>query len=338
MPSPESNPGDAPPPRSRLARIAATVWPLFAGALFGVAARLLFAGQPGGAYAPMMSSFVLLVPAGVGAITTLLTEGRDLRRARYFFGRGALANVLFLGGTFAILVEGLICIIIAAPLFAVIGGSAAVLTGFVCRRVSRPERTVYAIAALPLLLGGIEQYVPIPQTTSTAERTRIINAGAEAIWANLLSARDIQPEEINSAWMYRIGVPVPISAVAEEREGVQVRHISMGKGIHFDQVAADWIPRKRVRWLYRFSDDSFPAGALDDHVRIGGAYFDVLDTDYSLDRVGDATRLTVRMTYRVSTSFNWYAKPLAAFLVGNFEDAALGFYARRSELASPRPP
>ena len=37
------------------------------------------------------------------------------------------------------------------------------------------------------------------------------------------------------------------------------------------------------------------------------------------------------MTYRVSTGFNWYARPLAALLVGNFEEAALAFYVRRAD-------
>ena len=56
----------------------------------------------------------------------------------------------------------------------------------------------------------------------------------------------------------------------------------MGKGIHFDQVATEWRENERVSWRYRFAADSFPAGALDDHVRIGGHYFDLGETQYSL--------------------------------------------------------
>ncbi len=40
------------------------------------------------------------------------------------------------------------------------------------------------------------------------------------------------------------------------------------------------------------------------------------------------------MRYRVSTSFNWYAAPVAKLLVGNFESAALEFYADRALQAS----
>jgi hypothetical protein len=131
--------------------------------------------------------------------------------------------------------------------------------------------------------------------------------------------------------MYRIGVPLPSSAVTQLVDGTEIRHITMGKGIHFDQIAAEWQPNRRVRWVYRFADDSFPSGALDDHVRIGGQYFDVIDTEYSLHKVNSGTELRVRMQYRLSTAFNWYTRPLADFLVGNFEEAALGFYANRAE-------
>jgi hypothetical protein len=37
------------------------------------------------------------------------------------------------------------------------------------------------------------------------------------------------------------------------------------------------------------------------------------------------------MRYRVSTNFNWYVRPIAYFLVVNFEKTALGFYAHRAE-------
>ena len=67
-------------------------------------------------------------------------------------------------------------------------------------------------------------------------------------------------------------------------------------------------------------------------MRIGGEYFDLLDTEYSLQPGGDGTTtLRVAMSYRVSTRFNWYAQPVAALFVGNFEENVLRFYARRAE-------
>jgi len=216
-------------------------------------------------------------------------------------------------------IEGLICAVLAVPLFAVFGGIGGLMMGAVCRWTKWPTHAVYSVAVLPLLLGGLEEQLPPPHDIRSIERTRIVGAPPQKIWPYLLEAKDIEPDEIGSAWMYRIGVPLPTSAVTEWSDGSAVRHIKMGKGIHFDQVAVDLQPNRRIRWLYRFSRDSFPAGSLDDHVRIGGDYFDVLGTEYALREIGGATELRVRMSYRVSTGFNWYTRPIADFLVGNFE-------------------
>jgi hypothetical protein len=66
-------------------------------------------------------------------------------------------------------------------------------------------------------------------------------------------------------------------------------------------------------------------------VIVGGRYFDVQDTSYTLTRRGDATEVTMRIGFRVSTRFNWYASPVARVLIGNLIESNLGYYRRRSE-------
>lgn len=305
--------------------------PLVSGALVGVALRLFFSGTPGEPYHAMMSSFTLLVPILVGAVTVYVAERAGRRSWPYYFFAAAAANALFVIGTMVIRVEGLICVILAAPLFGVVGGLGGLVMGAVCRWTKWPRHAIYGFAALPLLLGGLEQNLPLPRDVLSVERVYTVAASPEKIWAQLAVAKDIRPDEIDTAWMYRIGVPLPSSAVTELADGTEVRHITMGKGIHFDQIAADWQPNRHVRWIYRFTSDSFPPGALDDHVRIGGQYFDVIDTEYKLHKVNAGTELRVTMRYRVSTAFNWYTQPIAEFLVGNFEEAALRFYTNRAE-------
>ena len=77
--------------------------------------------------------------------------------------------------------------------------------------------------------------------------------------------------------------------------------------------------------------------ALDDHVKLGGHYFDITDTAYTLVRVGAATELKVEMHYRVSTRFNWYAAPVARLLMSNLAAANVDFYRRRSESGASWP-
>lgn len=325
-----SPPDTTEPPRFWIVRFGWTV-PLICGAIVGVALRLFFSGTPGEPYHAMESSFTLLVPILVGAVTVYMAERTERRSWSYYFFAAAAANALFVIGTMVIRVEGLICAVLAVPLFGFVGGLGGVLMGAVCRWTKWPRAAVYSFAALPLLLGGLEQNLPLPQDIRSVHRVRIVSASPERVWTHLTVARNIRSEEIGSAWMYRIGVPLPSSAVTELADGTQVRHLTMGKGIHFDQVAADWQPNQRVRWTYRFRNDSFPSGALDDHVKIGGQYFDVIDTEYALRKVNAGTEIRVTMRYRVSTAFNWYTQPIADFLVGNFEEAALRFYAIRAE-------
>jgi hypothetical protein len=325
-----SSPDTLEPHRFWIVQFGWTV-PLICGALVGVTLRLFFSGTPGKPYHAMMSSFTLLVPILVGAVTVYMAERAGRRRWSYYFFAAAAANALFVIGTMVIRVEGLICAVLAVPLFGLVGGLGGILMGAVCRWTKWPRPAIYSFAALPLLLGGLEQNLPLPQDVRSVDRICIVSASPESVWKNLTVARDIRPYEFDTAWMYRIGVPLPSSAVTELADGTQVRHITMGKGIRFDQIAADWQPNRRVRWIYRFTSDSFPPGALDDHVRIGGEYFDVIDTDYALHKVNAGTELRVTMHYRVSTAFNWYTQPIADFLVGNFEEAALRFYANRAE-------
>lgn len=243
----------------------------------------------------------------------------------------ALANLLFVAGTMVIMIEGLICAVIVAPLFVFLGAVGGLLMGGVCRVTMWPRHAVYAFMVVPFVFGAIPVDDSVDRFIGVTERTIMIAATPAVVWHQLHDARDIRADEVEQAWMYRIGVPLPLSGVTRQTSAGLVRSVTMGKSIHFDQVSTEWEVNRFVRWRYRFSDDSFPPGALDEHVKIGGHYFDIIDTEYELTPQGaQSTELKIRMHYRVSTQFNWYAKPVARLLISNFEEVILGFYRRRS--------
>lgn len=309
-------------------------WPLICGIASGIALRLIFMGDPGDVLSAMSGAFIYLAPVLVGAVTVYAAERRERHSWGYYFLASFAANLLFILGTLLILVEGFICAILIFPLFATLGGLGGMLMGAVCRITRRPRHTLYSMAILPLVLGLLEPGLALPDRIGQVERSVLVQARPEQVWAQLWNVHDIQPRELDRAWMYRIGVPLPRSGLTRSRAGGRlVREITMGKGIRFDQVVSELEPGRHVRWTYDFGPDAFPPRALDDHVRIGGQYFDLRGTAYRLAREGDATRLTVRMEYRVSTRFNWYAEPLAQWLMGDFEERVLQFYRRRSEAA-----
>jgi hypothetical protein len=325
------------PPERESERLPFSRWrPMGWGALAGLVLRLLFWGQPETAYAAMLDSFILGSPALVGAVTVYMAERQFRRTWAYYFAAPAIAAFFYVLGSLLILIEGLICAIVILPLFAVVGGVAGVLMGAVCRLTNWPRPAIVSsVAILPLITGAFEHRLPLPSLDRVQQRSVYVAAPVADVWRQLMDARDIQPDEVDGAWMYRIGVPLPASGTSEARDGEHVRHIVMGKGIHFDQVATDWRENESVTWRYRFAPDSFPPHALDDHVRVGGHYFDMGYTTYSVRPSGTGTVLELRMNYRISTRFNWYAGPVADLLIGNFEENILRFYARRAEAYAP---
>jgi hypothetical protein len=309
-------------------------WAIAGGAFAGLVLRLIYWGSPGDVFAAMMGSFIYGAPLLVGVVTVYLAERIEPRSWVYHLFAPMLATALFVTGTLLLLVEGWICAILIIPLFAVFGGFAGLLMGLICRLTRWPRRSIVSsFALLPLLGGAFENDLPAPDSERVQQREVFIAADPAQVWRQLADVRDIRPDEVDSAWMYRIGVPLPSAGAGEFAGGEHLRHVTMGKGIHFDQVATEWRENESVTWRYRFAPDSFPPRALDDHVRIGGQYFDLGDSTYTLIARDGGTLLSLRMRYRVSTHFNWYAGRVADFLVGDFGDVILRFYAERAEKA-----
>jgi hypothetical protein len=306
-------------------------WPIVGGALFGIALRLVYLGDSKSPYGPMMGAFIYLAPLAVGAVTVYLAERQVRRTWGYYLASGFGATTLFVVGTLLILIEGWICAIVVIPLFGGIGMLGALVMGMVCRLTDWPKQTVYSLAALPLVFGAIEPTTGLPTRLRTIERTVVIDAPREIVWEQLMDVRDIRREEVADGIAFRIGVPPPLSALSDAEDGQRVRRISMGKQVHFDQVETERREHEYVRWTQRFYPDSFPPGSFDEHVVMGGEYFDIDAVSYTLTPQGGQTRLQMSMHYRVSTRFNWYAEPVARIVLGNLEEVLLGLYRRRAE-------
>lgn len=332
---PPVQPPAAPPRHDASVSLLVHASPLFGGALIGLLLRLAFDGQPGQAFATMLWIFIVLAPFAIGAVTVYLAERIKPRSTTYHFFMPVFSVSLCVLGSMLLMLEGAICVVMVMPIFAVMGGLGGVIMGAICRRLQRSKTpTVYSFVALPLVLGMLGVGQDTPHRFEHVERRVLIQAAPAQVWKVLLDADHIQASEVDRAWMYRIGVPTPLNGLTHETRNGLVREVRMGKGIHFQQVSTDWKPQQYVRWQYLFEDDSVPAGALDDHVRIGGPYFDLLDTRYTLTPRGAATELSIRMDYRVSTGFNWYTVPLANWLIGDFSQVILDFYRHRAEPAA----
>jgi len=312
-------------------------YPIIAGALTGILLRLIFSGRGGSAWSPMVGAFIFGAPVLIGMTTIYLAERKERRNWAYYFFAPTIATGLFVAGTLLILIEGWICAVVILPMFAVLGGFGGLLMGCVCRLMQWPRQTLYCAGALPIVLAFLGPLIPSPESSGAVERSLVIRASPAVVWQSLHDVRDIAPVEMRGALALRIGVPPPISGITKATARGMVRRSNWGKRVYFDELVRDWQPQRYVRWTYRFYDDSFPRRALDDHVVIGGHYFDLIDTSFTLEPMADGatTRLTTRVRYRIATQFNFYADWAAQILLGNLSDAGLNLYRVRSEAAVP---
>jgi hypothetical protein len=308
--------------------------PMATGAVLGLALRLIFShGGRGDPFEVMSNAYFLFSPFAVGAATVYVAERERRRTWEYHLGAPIVATALYVAGSFAMLIEGIICIIFALPILMAFGALGGLVMGLICRRIDwpKPKYTAYSFIALPLVVGLFPTHEVEHTRIRDVERTLIVAAPPQALWYAINHATAIEPREVEQGWLYRVGVPLPLAGITEETPSGRVRHITMGKSVHFDQVITRWVENEDLVCSYRFTADSFPPGALDDHVRIGGRYFDMVETEYRIERIdARASALKIRMRYRVSTEFNWYADPLARALTANLEETLLNFYGTRA--------
>jgi len=236
------------------------------------------------------------------------------------------------------MLEGAICIALLSPLFLIlgsIGGIAMALALYVARR--RQQSHLKAVAILPLLLLALDNVVPLSTQELSVRQAVIVNAGPATIWRQILTARDIRPDEFPTSLTYLIGVPHPVEGINRETPEGEVRFSRWERGVAFQGLVTQRKENESITWRYRFDAHSFPPGSMDEHVAIGGRYFDLRDTTFKLHPLpGGRTELELVAHYRVTTSIGFYAVPAATLLGNDFVHSILTLYKNRSEKAAPR--
>ena len=315
-------------------------WIVFAvGALYGLVMRLAF-GVPWmdprsshGVTGPMLASFVVGVPLVIGVFTVHAARKWSPSLLFALFGPW-VPTACFAAGTGLILIEGSVCIAMALPIFCIVASLGGLLCWIVLKFVDVPQGGVNALMLLPLLLAWPESQEPLPRAISRSEQALHIAAPPEVVWGLINHATQIAPAEMRDGLAFRIGVPYPREAITQAAGGGRVRKLRWAGGVAFDEPITAWEENRYIAWTYAFGPDSFPPGTLDEHVLIGGKYFDLVDTSYRLVPEGGGTRLEIVVDYRVSTHFNWYAAPAGRLLVDDAARAILRFYKHRGEAAA----
>lgn len=280
----------------------------------------------------MTLAFLVLGPLVIGYLTVsrLAVRSRANVAACIFVPWLSILCMMAIVALFAW--EGAICVAMALPLtllFSSIGGLVARISGR-HHRLRTAQTT--CVALLPFVLAPAEALMPAPTQTRTVHNQIVIHANAPTVWHNIERVPAIAPVELRPNWTHRLGFPRPVEATLSYEGVGGIRHATFERGVLFIETVTTWEPQHRLAFTIRADTANIPAGTLDQHVTIGGRYFDVLDGEYRLEPLpnGD-TLLHLTSHQRLSTDFNGYAGLWTGAVMSSLQTSILQVIQHRCE-------
>jgi len=332
-------PADAPPGSGR------KPWPvklsLFSGAALGVLYGILlrFASDippfiKEHANGTMTLSFLAAGPLFIGFLVVYIAERAELRGIWSWFVAPWLAILTTAAITALFRIEGSICIVFAMPILLFFSSVGGLLGGLVARRFAVKGNAIACLALLPFLLAPAETHLPTPTQIRTVESEIRIHSSALTVWRSVERVSAISPSEMRTTWAQRIGFPRPVEATLSYEGVGGIRHASFEHGLLFLETVTAWESERRLAFGIRADTAHIPPTTLDEHVTIGGLYFDVLDGEYRLQVLpnGD-TLLHLTSHQRLSTDFNGYAGFWSDAVMRNLQTSILEVIRHRCERA-----
>jgi hypothetical protein len=314
-------------------------WGACVGVVYGAVFRSLFVLFPDSRWMGIMTvGFILFTPFAMGFITVFLVERRSAQPLWTWFFYPWIPVLGGLAGAGIFVWEGLICIAMFAPVAvgtATLGGVAAGLIARMVRSRAVKNGTLACIVCLPLLISPVEHQFLAQRDLRIVESVIDIQASPSTVWKNIERVPAIRTSELQPSWSHAIGFPNPLEATLS-KEGVGgVRNATFEGGVLFIETVDTWEPNQHLGFSIHAETDKIPKTTLDEHVTVGGQYFDVLHGDYVLESLpGGKTRLHLLSRHRLSTDLNWYAHLWTDAVMADLQRRILHVIKARSESAA----
>jgi hypothetical protein len=310
------------------------------GLSYGVFARFAFGLHSlGDVFGVMTASFIVGVPVALGFITVWLGEYRQ----KFPWWRRFLTpwppSLLCLAACLALAWEGLICVWLWLPLVLILSSVGGLLAGLL-RLVFPSDRSrtycVAIVALIPFAAAPIERLRQASTEIRSVHTTIEIDADPATVWTNIRSVPRIRDEEQSFDLTHALGFPRPVEAVLKGEGVGAVRYARFERDVLFIERITDWQPNQQLSFTVHADPAKIPPTTFDEHVTIGGPYFDVLNGTYQIEPLGrHRVRLHLWSQQRLSTRFNFYSHWWTEALMADLQNYILKIIKARCE-AAPR--
>ena len=304
-----------------------------AGAAYGIFLRASMGTPSFKEQFPIMSiGYIFLVPFATGYLVCHGTPAPTWLFRVFGPWLSCLA-----GAAFAALVgwEGAICIVMALPAMLIMASIGGLCEAAVRALKARRGQRTFACAGvvlLPLLTSGVESRLGAPEAVRTVATAIDVAAGPGRVWPEIAQVRRINKDELRPSLFHRIGFPRPVEATLHGSGTGAVRHARFEKGVLFIERVTAWEPDRRLAFTIKADTPHIPSTTLDEHVTIGGRYFDMLTGEYAIEPLGAGrVRIHLASRYRLATSFNFYSGVWCDAVLRSIQESILEILKTRAE-------
>lgn len=283
-------------------------------------------------YSVMSFTFLCCLPTIVGALTIYFSSQEKAQSFSYKFFMPWVPIFIFFVLTMALALEGWACWLMVLPLFLL----AASAGGFIGAhfKLKKKDNTVYisVLTLLPFLISPIEHLIGTIPGTYKAYTFIDIHAPAEKIWDNVTRVKEIPLEQDKGLLTRSLGFPRPVKAELNYLGVGAYRKAIFTNGLVFHETVTEYSHQKKMVFTIKANPHEIPSTTLDEHVVIGGEYFDVLNGTYELEKLNEKTyRLHLYSHFKLTTTFNFYASWWAKWIMKDIQQNILQVEKKRAE-------
>ena len=159
-----------------------------------------------------------------------------------------------------------------------------------------------------------------------------INAPVEKIWNNVTRVKEIPLDEDKGYLTRLLGFPRPIKAELNYEGVGAYREAIFTKGLIFHETVTKYQDNRKMVFTIKAYPHEIPSTTLDEHVVIGGNYFDVLNGTYEIQKLPNGlNRLHLYSYFKMNTTFNFYAGWWGKIIMKDIQNNILQIEKKRSE-------
>lgn len=282
----------------------------------------------------MTISFLFGVPFLIGVLTVRFGNKEDRKSILFRIFMPWVPVIGFLAVTLLFALEGWACWAMALPLFLFFSSLGGIFMGFLIKRTSSKTTNlnISLLMLLPFIAAPIEHAVGPTLSTFEAYTYIDIEAAKGEVWPHVTRVYNIAECE-DTGWLgKRLGIPRPLYAELDF-EGINARREAVfSGGVVFDEVVTAYAHEELMTFTISANAVDIPSTTFDEHVLIGGEYFDVLEGKYALETLENGNvRLHLSSTFKLNTTFNFYAGVWASWIMKDIQNNILRVIKKRSE-------